>query len=309
MDRLLARGVRHFKFVDRTFNLDLAVAGAILQFFRERWSDGLFLHFEMIPDRLPERLREPIASFPPGALQFEVGVQTLDAATGVRISRRQDPVRLADNLRWLRSATGVHVHADLIVGLPGEDLASFARGFDALWQLGPHEIQVGILKRLRGTPIVRHDRECGMVWSDEPPYEVLQTGAISFQELQAMKRFARYWDLVGNQGNWNVTLPLLLAGPSAFASFLAFADWLFAESRATAGIALHRLAELLFRWLTGPRGLPAATVGAALAADYARCARHDWPEFLRPYVQQDAVRRRRVAANPAAARQERHLAE
>jgi hypothetical protein len=77
MERLLARGVRHFKFVDRTFNLGIATA-AILRFFRERWQEGMFLHFELVPDRLPDELRAEIAAFPPGSLQFEVGVQTLD---------------------------------------------------------------------------------------------------------------------------------------------------------------------------------------------------------------------------------------
>lgn len=305
MATLLARGVRHFKFVDRTFNLGIESAQAILRFFRERWQDGMFLHFELIPDRLPEPLRAEIAAFPPGALQFEVGVQTLDDATCERISRRQDAAKLEANLRWLRAATGAHVHADLIVGLPGEDEATFARGFDRLWALGPQEIQVGVLKRLRGAPIVRHDGEHGMVWAQEPPYEVLQTAVVPFAAMQRMKRFARYWDVVANSGNWTATLPLLLAGPSAFAGFLAFAEWLHRTTRATSGIALHRLAGLLWTWLVDERGEAPATVGAALAADYARCARHDWPEFLRPFVAAAGAPKKRSGA-VGADRQARH---
>jgi hypothetical protein len=285
MERLLTRGVRHFKFVDRTFNLGIGAATTILRFFRERYVPGMFLHFELIPDRLPEPLRAEIAAFPPGALQFEVGVQTLDEATSARISRHQDTDAMARNLAWLRSATGAHVHADLIVGLPGEDGASFARGFDRLWAMGAQEIQVGILKRLRGTPIVRHDAAHAMVYAAEPPYEVLQTAALPFGELQRWKRFARYWDVVANSGNWNEVLRLLLTGPSAAGAFLAFAEWLHGTTRATAGIALHRLAGLLWQWLVDHRQVAAELVGAAMAADYARCARHDWPEFLRPFVQ------------------------
>jgi radical SAM superfamily enzyme YgiQ (UPF0313 family) len=310
MQSLLDRGVRHFKFVDRTFNLGIQTATAILRFFRERWCEGMFLHFELIPDRLPPALRDEIAAFPAGALQFEVGVQTLDDATGERISRRQDVAAMADNLAWLRASTGAHVHADLIVGLPGEDEATFARGFDRLWAMGPHEIQVGILKRLRGTPIIRHDATFAMVWSEEPPYEVLQTGALPFAAMQRLKRFARFWDIVANSGNWNATLTLVLAGPSAAAAFQQFAEWLFARTRATSGIALHRLATLLWQWLTEERGAATAAVGAAMAADYARCARHDWPEFLRSFVEvlEDggaAVTSRR-GSNAAAARQDRH---
>ncbi|MBL8748550.1 MAG: DUF4080 domain-containing protein [Planctomycetes bacterium] len=284
METLLVRGVRHFKFVDRTFNLGIDTATAILRFFRERWREGMFLHFELIPDRLPDVLRAEIAAFPPGALQFEVGVQSLDDATCERISRRQDTNRLADNLRWLRASTGAHVHADLIVGLPGEDEATFARGFDLLWSLGPQEIQVGVLKRLRGTPIVRHDADCGMGWSEEPPYEVLQTAAVPFAAMQRMKRFARFWDVVANSGNWTAVLEQLLAGESSYRAFAAFSEWLHGRTRATSGIALHRLAALLWEWLVEVRALPEATAGAAMAADYERCARHDWPEFLRPWV-------------------------
>jgi radical SAM superfamily enzyme YgiQ (UPF0313 family) len=306
MERLLARGVRHFKFVDRTFNLGIAAAAAILRFFRERWCEGMFLHFELIPDRLPEQLRAEIAAFPPGALQFEVGVQTLDDATSERISRAQDVAKMADNLQWLRSASGAHVHADLIVGLPGEDEVTFARGFDRLWAMGPHEIQVGILKRLRGTPIVRHDEQHGMVYAQDAPYEVLQTAALPFAAMQRQKRFARYWDVVANSGNWNATLAHVLAGPSAFAAFAAFGEWLHATARATSGIALHRVAALLWQWLVEERGAARATVGAAMAADYARCARHDWPEFLRPYVQREHAEHGQRGAPVGGVRQARH---
>lgn len=174
LDRLLQRGVKQFKFVDRTFNLNVNVGRAILEFFLERYQPGHFFHFEMVPDRLPEALREVIAKFPPGTLQFEVGVQTFNPEVGGLIKRRQSYERLEENLQFLRQHTGVHVHADLIAGLPGEDLESFASGFDRLVALGPQEIQVGILKRLRGTPLARHDAEWGMVYSPKPPYEILE---------------------------------------------------------------------------------------------------------------------------------------
>ncbi|MFN0052101.1 MAG: B12-binding domain-containing radical SAM protein, partial [Planctomycetales bacterium] len=178
MQRLLDRGVRQFKFVDRTFNLNLKVSRAILEFFLERYSPGLFLHFEMIPDRLPEPLRDLIQQFPPAALQFEVGIQTFNEEVAALISRRQNNQLVEQNLHWLRAETGVHVHADLIVGLPGETLESFARGFDRLVALRPQEIQVVILKRLRGTPIIRHDEPCQMAYSPYAPYEILRTSRI-----------------------------------------------------------------------------------------------------------------------------------
>ncbi len=261
MQRLLDRGVSQFKFVDRTFNLNIAASKAILQFFLDRWRPGLFVHFEMIPDRLPEALREVIAKFPPGALQFEVGVQTFNEEVSKNISRRQDYARLEENFRFLRGQTGVHVHADLIVGLPGETWESFAAGFDRLVALGPQEIQVGILKRLRGTPIVRHDQTWQMVYSPHPPYEILRNKLLDFGQMQRLQRFARYWDLVGNSGNFIETTPLLWSGGmSPFAAFMRWSDWLHARAGQKHGIALARLAEWLFEYLTKQQSLGATEV-------------------------------------------------
>jgi radical SAM superfamily enzyme YgiQ (UPF0313 family) len=248
MQRLLDRGCRQFKFVDRTFNLNLKISAAILQFFLDRYQPGLFVHFEMIPDRLPEPLRQLIAKFPAGALQFEVGIQTFNERVAALISRRQDNARAEDNLRWLRRATGVHVHADLIIGLPGEDVASFAAGFDRLAALQPQEIQVGLLKRLRGTPILRHDAEWQMVYSPEPPYEILQTKLIDFATMQRLRRFARYWDLVANSGHF----PGIRDRFTTFTGFLAFSDWLYEHTRQTHGIARERLRELLGEFTGAP---------------------------------------------------------
>ena len=291
MQKLLDRGLRRFKFVDRTFNLNLNVSRSILQFFLERYTPGLFLHFEMIPDRLPAALREPIAKFPPGALQFEVGVQTFNEEVAARISRKQDNHKLADNLRFLREHTGVYVHADLIVGLPGEGIDSFAAGFNRLVALGPQEIQVGMLKRLRGTPIVRHDREFAMVYSPHAPYEVLQTRDIDFATVQRLRRFARYWDLIANSGNFVESTPLLWHGSTPFTGFLELSDWLHITAGRKHGIALRELVELLFTWLTERRGRDAVVVAPALWRDYQRGGRSDMPPCLRPYVAPADTRR------------------
>lgn len=315
MQRLLDRGLRRFKFVDRTFNLNLHLSRAILDFFRARYEPGLFLHFEMIPDRLPEALREPIKAFPPGALQFEVGVQSFDEDVCARISRRQDAAKVEENLRWLRADTGVHVHADLIVGLPGEDLATFGRGFDRLVGLGPQEVQVGMLKRLRGTPIARHDAEWGMVYSPHPPYEVLATRVLPFGDVQRMRRFARYWDLVANSGNFARTTPMLWgaeadsAAGSPFAAVLRLADWLFARAGRQHAIALPALAELLFEHLARELGRDERRVASALWHDVRQGGRRDGPEFLRPYVSADdlAQARRTVVKSALPVRQARHL--
>jgi radical SAM superfamily enzyme YgiQ (UPF0313 family) len=301
MQRLLDRGATQFKFVDRTFNLHLPTSSAILQFFLDRWREGLFLHFEMVPDRLPEQLRGLIKKFPAGAVQFEVGIQTFDEATSKNISRRQNLDRLADNFRFLREETGVHIHADLIVGLPGEGIESFGRGFDRLVRLGPQEIQIGILKRLRGTPIVRHDEEYRMIYAPHPPYEILSTREIPFADMQRMRRFARYWDIIANSGHFTATLKLLWQNAaSPFAEFLRFSDWLHTTLRRTHQIALHVIAQVLFDYLTEERGMDHELTASTLEADWHRTPSR---EALNLRGRKDA---QKSAVLRAARRQSRH---
>ena len=309
MQRLMDRGLKQFKFVDRTFNLNIAVSKALLEFFLVRYQPGMFFHFEMIPDRLPAELREVIAKFPPGSLQFEVGVQTFNPEVGTLISRRQNYERLADNFNYLRNETSVHIHADLIAGLPGETLESFAAGFDQLIALGPQEIQVGILKRLRGTPIVRHDAEWQMVYNAHPPYEILQNKLLDFATMQRLRRFAKYWDLVGNSGNFVATTPLIWRDTSPFENFLKFSDWLYARLNRTDTIALARLAELLFEFLTGKTELEKIAIAETLAGDWQRAGRRDPPEFLRDFLPMEN-RFHPPAPKPSLTkRQVRHLAK
>ncbi len=307
MDRLYQRGVQHFKFVDRTFNLNLNTSKAILDFFWDRLRPGLFLHFEMVPDRLPEALRERIRRFPPGVLQFEVGIQSFNDEVSATIKRRQNLDRLTDNFKFLREETGVHIHADLIVGLPGETLESFAAGFNRLLTLHPQEIQVGILKRLRGTPIIRHDAEWAMVYNSHPPYEILQNRLIDFPTMQRLRRFSRFWDLVANSGNFVETTPLLWRDQaSPFDAFLRWSDWVYERTGRRHGIALSDLAERLFEYLTTACHHTPEETALVLWRDYQKAGRSDRPPFLRPYLPEVQPSRREKSRTPLK-RQSRHL--
>lgn len=301
------RGARHFKFVDRTFNLRKDVSTAILDFFFERIEQdpatAPYAHFELIPDHLPEVLKERIARFPPGFLQFEIGIQSLDPDTQRRISRRQDNAAALANLRWLRTHSQAHLHVDLIAGLPGEDLDSFARGFDQLVALQPHEIQVGLLKRLRGAPIARHTETHRMRYQPYPPYQVLETDALDFPTLQRIARYARYWDVIANSGRFPRTVPLLL-GESPFARFMAFADWLHERTGQTHAFAHDRLVHLLHEFALAS-GADEAAWSAALAADYRGAGGRSHLPFA-PEVAIPPPRPRQTGATPR--RQARHLA-
>ena len=284
MDTLYQRGARNFKFVDRTFNLKVDFSVRILQFFLDRLSvqsaPDLFIHFEVVPDSLHDRLKQLIAQFPAGSLQFEVGIQSFNPEVQQRISRRQDNIKTADNLRWLVTQSHAHVHADLIFGLPGETLESFAEGFDKLYELAPHEIQFGILKRLRGTPITRHTLAYAMVYEPQTPYTILQNSTVVFVTMQRIKRFARYWDMVANSGRFRSALKLLLDHGSAFNHFLNFSDWLWQTTGKTHEFAHEKLVDFMHDYLVTARGLYGADVQAALLADYVGGGARGRPQCL-----------------------------
>jgi len=246
IESLYKRGARQFKFVDRTFNLKTATCTSILEFFLQRLAlgDELFLHFEVIPDRLPDALKDLIRQFPAGSLQFEIGIQSFDEKVQKCINRKQNIERTVSNLQWLHNHSNAHIHADLIFGLPGETEESFAQGFDRLVSLQPDEIQLGILKRLRGSPIVNKTSEYRMIYSDEAPYELLQNRDVSFETMQRVKRFARYWDLIANSGRFKHTLPALLAD-QPFTRFMRFSNWLYASTGQTHKISYARLLALV----------------------------------------------------------------
>jgi hypothetical protein len=174
-----------------------------------------------------------ISRFPPETLRLELGIQSFNPKVCAAISRPSHPEKELETLGVLRAETNAIIHADLIAGLPGEDLASFAEGFDRLWQVltapaaeaaagivsgaavisgaGPagatgfppagaaFEIQLGILKGLPGTPLRELDAPFGMIYSPEPPYEVIETAAMGKADLDRLRNFARFWELIVNR--------------------------------------------------------------------------------------------------------------
>lgn len=311
LDDLIAKGARGFKFIDRTFNLSVPTCTRILQFFLDRMHHGLFLHFEMVPDRLPEEIRGLIGKFPAGSLQFEIGIQTWNIEVARLVSRRNDYEKVRENFKFLRAHTQVHSHADLIVGLPGETIESFAQGFDTLAALEPDEIQVGLLKRLKGAPIIRHDREWQMVYQDHPPFQILSTKTLSFERMQKMTRFAKYWDLYANSGqfknfvNYLKEISALRADASFFWQFYDFSEFLSQRHAQSFGLSLVTLTESAWAYLQEQK-LEIETAREMLLKDYSQDGRREPPPFLRTesWQSQKKALSRQVRMNK---RQQRHL--
>jgi len=251
MDILVHRGVKTFKFLDRTFNLNAERALWICEFFlekiEERKGQGLVVHFEMVPSLFLPELREILARFPPGTLRLEIGIQTFNSETAARIGRPSNPEKELEALRFLREKTNAIIHADLIAGLPGEDIESFGMGFDRLWlalsgtdktSAAEHpraEIQLGILKLLPGAPIFRHNNAFGMRYNHAPPYEIQETSSFSAVDLGRIKNFARFWELIVNRGL--VDLP----SGAVYKKFLSLSDLLYARFGRNWGISRDEL--------------------------------------------------------------------
>jgi radical SAM superfamily enzyme YgiQ (UPF0313 family) len=258
---LLDRGARSFKFLDRSFNLDIPRAQRIMEVFLEyleRSEPGsipgkpplppLWVHFEMLPSRFPVELRDLLTRFPPGTLRLEIGIQTFNPKTAALIGRPSDPEQELEVLAFLREKTRAIVHADLIAGLPGEDLGSLAAGFDRLWAVRPTEIQLGILKCLPGTPITRHTET--LRYAPDPPYEVLETSALSARDLERIKNLARFWELIVNRGAFTGLLPgIVPEGEAVFHRFMALSDWLLRRFQRNWGIDRKALGAALEEWV------------------------------------------------------------
>ena len=276
------RGARNFKFVDRTFNLNMKTANKILDFFLDK-EPPYFAHFEVIPDHFPQSLREKIKLFPHGALQLEIGIQTLNPNVADNISRLMNFEKMQSNISFLENETEAHIHLDLIVGLPGESLESFGKNLDILVSLASCEIQIGILKKLSGTHIKRHDEEFAMVYSDKPPYDILKNSLLTFNDIQMMKRFARFWDLTYNSGNFKKTMQLLWQDASAYENFYNFNLWAYKQTNSTWKISLERLGELLFNYIKEHKNIATQTLADAMLEDMMKLKGRAIPKYLKAY--------------------------
>ncbi len=279
---LWQRGARNFKFIDRTFNLNIKYANALMDFFLAK-DDEYSLHFEVIPDHFPEALKSRIIQFPKTTLQLEIGIQTLNPEILDNINRRMNLNKVKRNITFLENESNAHLHLDLIVGLPGESLESFAKNLNRLKTMTKSEIQIGILKKLSGTTLHRHDIKYNMVYSDKPPYDILSNKYLSFFTIQKMKRFSRFWDLTYNSGNFNQTVEYIF-GDDVFRGFFDFSEWIYNETESTWQISLNRLSELVFNYLTNYKKLDKKMISDSILTDIMRVNGRKIPAFLREHL-------------------------
>lgn len=215
LDRLLALRPRTLKFVDRSFNAHPRLARLIWSY-AIRQTEACEYHFEIYPDLLTEEDLILLEKAPPGRIRFEVGVQTVNSAVSRTCGRNSNWGRVKAALNALRERTAICVHADLLVGLPGENYASVLHSLDELAATFPAEIQLGMLKILPDTPMRQIAGQRGYQWLEHPPWQVMSSDALSFAQVARLQELAKILNLYWNKGEFSAHwLQLLSTGHKA----------------------------------------------------------------------------------------------
>lgn len=231
--------VPQVKFVDRTFNCRHEHALAIWQYIKEHDRGITNFHFEIAADLLNEEELELLGSMRPGLVQLEIGIQSTNPDTIRAIRRTMDFEKVKGVVERIKSGGNIHQHLDLIAGLPYEDIESFARSFDEVYRLRPEQLQLGFLKVLKGSYMAEKQSDYGLVHKSDPPYEVLYTKWLSYEDVILLKGVEEMVEVYYNSGQFTDTLEALAEEfPSAFAMYEDL--WHFYEMNGLLGVQHKR---------------------------------------------------------------------
>lgn len=226
LDRFIAASVPLVKFVDRTYNLDEKYFLPMMQHLAQADTTATF-HFEIKADILSEHVMDFLATVPKERFQLEIGIQSTHQPTLKAINRQDNWEKLAENVKRLLAFGNMHIHVDLIAGLPYEDLPTFAKSFDDVYGLGADMLQLGFLKVLPGTQMRRETEQHDLRYMDEPPYEILATKYMPYEDMLYLKHLDNILDQTANSGGFKYTLRALLraSGMNAFAFYRQLTQW------------------------------------------------------------------------------------
>ncbi len=205
----LDRNVPQVKFIDRTFNCNHDHAMEIWRYIKEHDNGITNFHFEIAADLLNEEELRLLNTLRPGAAQMEIGVQTTNPQTIREIRRRMDVDQLKRIVERLHQGKNIHIHLDLIAGLPYEDYQSFGHSFDEVYAMQPEQLQLGFLKVLSGSYMAEKCEDYGLLYTDRPPYEVLQTEWLSYADVCRLQQIEEMVELYYNSNQFTRTLPYL----------------------------------------------------------------------------------------------------
>lgn len=201
--------VSQVKFIDRTFNCNAAHALAIWRYLLENDNGVTNFHFEIAADLMTEEELEVLKQMRPGLIQLEIGVQSTNEQTLHAINRYMSLEHLRQVVDKIHSFHNIHQHLDLIAGLPYEDYDSFVTSFNDVYAMRPQQLQLGFLKVLKGSPIEEKAEEYGIVYNSRPPYEVLYSRWIPYDDVLRLKGIEEMVELYYNSCQFTHTLPVL----------------------------------------------------------------------------------------------------
>ena len=202
--------VAQVKFVDRTFNCNHEHAMEIWRYIREHDNGITNFHFEIEADLITEEELELLRTLRPGSVQMEIGVQSTNENTLRHIRRYAGIDRIRAVVKELKKANNIHLHLDLIAGLPYEDLESFRHSFNDVYAMEPEQLQLGFLKVLKGSHMAKMAEEYGLVYKGVPPYEVLYTKWLSYDDILMLKKIEEMVEIYYNSNQFGHVLPQLL---------------------------------------------------------------------------------------------------
>lgn len=220
----LDQKVSQVKFVDRTFNCNKKHAMEIWRYLLAHDNGITNFHFEIAADILDEDQLCLLSQFRSGAIQLEIGVQSTNIETIREIDRKMDVPLLKKIVQRIHDEKNVHMHLDLIAGLPYEDYASFGKSFDEVYAMHPQQLQLGFLKVLKGSKMSQKSRQYGLIYGSKPPYEVLKTNWIGYEELHRLKQIEEMVEIYYNSNQFTTTLGLAVpyfSSPFSFFEALA----------------------------------------------------------------------------------------
>ncbi|MBO5175882.1 MAG: B12-binding domain-containing radical SAM protein [Lachnospiraceae bacterium] len=198
----LERWVPQVKFIDRTFNINGPRTVELLHYIKENDNGITNFHFEVAADLLTKEQIELLNSLRPGLVQLEIGVQSINNETLTAVNRKTELSELKKTVAAVREKNNVHIHLDLIAGLPKEDLESFKNSFNEVYRMNPHQLQLGFLKVLSGAPMEGMADENEIIYQSAPPYEVLSTKWLSYDDIILLKKVEELVEVYYNSGQF-----------------------------------------------------------------------------------------------------------
>lgn len=277
----LDQRVPQVKFVDRTFNCNHRHTMEIWQYIHEHDNGITNFHFELSADLLTEEEISLVQKFRPGLAQFEIGVQTTNRKTIETINRKMDLEGLRKKVMRIHKGRNIHQHLDLIVGLPYEDMQSFRKSFCDVYDMKPDQLQVGFLKVLKGSPLQKQTEEFGIVHQSVPPYEVLYTRWISYDEVREIKLVEEMVERYYNSMQFEASVGYLVKQfPDAFSFYDALGKYY--KEQGYFGLQQSRLQsyEILYEFST-EQGFLSELIKELLIFDlYVRENLKKEPDFL-----------------------------